>query len=179
MKALLDFLVQHFLTLWPIVRVREYETAFIERGGLVHRELLPGLRWRWPLYEIARKWPKNLVSLDLKTGAVADASGQSITVSANVLYRLLDIRTAWRSVWNFEASISGALLGLLCSACAQRHFDDMTKDRAALEAALRIEINTTCEAWGVTVERINLTDLLPTEGRHFSTDGSIKLGAAT
>lgn len=173
MQALVDLIVRNLMALWPIAKVLEWETAILVRCGRIVRVLGHGLHWRWPFFDEVKTWPGNEVCIDLASGAITTSDGRCVTVSANCRYRLFNAALGWKMVWSFETSIKQSVLGILCTGCASRTWDELTKDRRALEAALVQEVNDVTSAWGIRVTAMNLTDLVLSDARHHYSDGSL------
>lgn len=96
MQALIDFLLRNLRALWPIEAVDEWQRAILVRGGLIVRELEPGLRWRWPFLDRVVTWPASEVVLDLGTSTITTADGITAALSGNLSYQLVDMAKAWR-----------------------------------------------------------------------------------
>jgi regulator of protease activity HflC (stomatin/prohibitin superfamily) len=160
MQALIDFLVRNLMALWPIARINEWQTGFTVRCGLIHRELTPGLHWRWPFLEEVRRWPATEITVDLPVGAVTTTDGYAAAISANLSYRLVSMRTNWLAVQDSDASLVNVALGVIASECAGRSWPQLCERRRALETDLTGRVNEVAVPWGLLVTRLRLTDLV-------------------
>lgn len=159
MQALIDFLIRNLLALWPIARVYDWQVAARIRKGRIREELTPGLHWRWWFVDEVKTYPRTEQVVDVQAGAVTTTDGQSVVVSANIGYTVQSLGTLWRRVWNVDSSIKALAAGRILSDVAQRSWEDLHGNaRADLEATLRAAINSAVSGWGVTIERVHLTD---------------------
>lgn len=173
MQALVDFIVRNLLQLWPIALVLEWEVAVMMRNGRIHRRLGTGLHWRWLFIEECKKWPGQEIVIDLPIGSCASADGRTLTVSANLGYKVTDYTTYLRSVWNGEASIKATAIGFLTSTVAGKDWASMAANRNGFENELRESLGAVVAPWGVEVTRVYLTDLV--EARQYRLFGDPKV----
>jgi hypothetical protein len=136
MQALVDFIVRNLMALWPIAMVEEWEIAVMMRNGRIHRTLGTGLHWRWLFIEECKTWPSQEIVIDLPVGSCTTADGHTLTVSANLGYKVADYTTYLRSVWNGEASIKATAIGFLTSTVAGKDWQVMATDRKGFEREL-------------------------------------------
>jgi regulator of protease activity HflC (stomatin/prohibitin superfamily) len=174
MQALIDFIIRNLMSLWPIVRVNEWQVGMVVRAGRIQRELPPGLHWRWWFIEEVKTWPGNEVALDLDTAAVTTSDGHAIAVSANIGYRVISLRDMWRGLWNTEASLGKLALGIIATECARQEWEYLRTQRVPLETELRATLNAQMGRWGVSIERVHLTDLVIAKPHRHYMDAPLK-----
>jgi regulator of protease activity HflC (stomatin/prohibitin superfamily) len=160
MQALVDFIVRNLMALWPVALVKEWEIAVMMRNGRIHRSLGTGLHWRWLFIEECKTWPSQEIVIDLPVGSCTTADGHTLTVSANLGYKVADYTTYLRSVWNGEASIKATAIGFLTSTVAGKDWQVMATDRKGFERELCASLGHVVAPWGVEVTRVYLTDLV-------------------
>jgi regulator of protease activity HflC (stomatin/prohibitin superfamily) len=174
MQALIDFIIRNLLQLWPIARVYSWQQGLLVRKGIATRELSPGLHWRWWFIEEVKTWPSNQLALDLATASITTTDRVSLSVSANIAYRLTSIRQMYLHVWNVDRTLALLAIGEIATQCAQRTAAGLIDDRATLETALAAALNDRTVQWGLTIERVHLTDLVVTRGHRHYVDGMEK-----
>lgn len=174
MQALIDFLIRNLLALWPIARVYSWQQGMLVRSGIVMRELPPGLHWRWWFVDEVKVWPANQMALDLDTASITTADRVVVSVSANIAYRITSIRQMFLMVWNVDRTLGQLALGEIATRCAQQTAATLFDDRAGLERLLTEALNGRTQPWGITVDRVHLTDLVITRGHRFYVDGMEK-----
>lgn len=172
MQALVDFIVRNLRMLWPLALVKEWELGVMMRAGRINRKLGAGLHWRWLFVEECKTWPSQECVIDLPTGSCTSADGTTLTVSANLGYKVVDYVTYLRAVWYGEASIKATAIGFLTSTVASKRWDEMSSDRRGFEAELRRTLGDVVGPWGVEVTRVYLTDLV--EARQYRLFGDPK-----
>jgi regulator of protease activity HflC (stomatin/prohibitin superfamily) len=172
-QALVDFIVRNLLQLWPIVLVKEWEVAVMLRCGRIHRKLGTGLHWRWLFIEEGKKWPGQECVIDLPVGSCTSADGRTLTVSANLGYKVTDYVTYLRAVWYGEASVKATAIGFLTSTVAGKNWTAMAADRKGFERELRDLLQEVVGPWGVEVTRVYLTDLVEARQYRLFSDGKV------
>lgn len=172
MQALVDFIVRNLMALWPVALVKEWELAIMLRSGRINRSLGPGLHWRWWFIEEKKAWPGQEIVIDLPVGSCTSADGRTLTISANLGYKVTDYTTYLRSVWNGEASLKATAIGFLTSTVAGKEWAALATDRKGLEAELRDSLGAVVAPWGVAITRVYLTDLV--EARQYRLFGDPK-----
>lgn len=174
MQALIDFVIRNLLQLWPIARVYSYQQGMRVRRGVIREELAPGLHWRWWFVDEVQTWAATQQALDLATASITTADGVSVSVSANIGYRMTSIRAMYLNVWNTATTIRLLALGEIASHCARLSWAELRGPRAAFEASLVGALNQRVTPWGLVVERVHLTDLVVTRGHRHYVDGMEK-----
>lgn len=172
MQAFIDFLIKNLLKLWPIARVDQWETGIRVRAGIIKETLKPGLHWRWLFIEEVLTWWSTEMSCALATGCVTCASGESVIVSANIRYRVVDYAMSKRTIFDLQATLKRNLIGMICTEVAGRDWSTLAGNRAQLGRALMKSVGETAATWGLLVTAIDITDLAVTQPRHHTSDGS-------
>lgn len=171
MQALIDFIVKNLLALWPVTRVDEWEHGLVVRGGRIQRTLGGGLHWRWPFFDVVKKWPANIIALDLLTAAVTTRDGKPVSVSANLCYQVTSISLMWRNLWNSENTLAKIAVGDIATYCAGEDWSHLATERHTVEAEIKQRLNTRCSPWGIEIESVRLTDLVVVRGHRHYVDG--------
>ena len=165
MQALLNFVITKWKALWPISRVYSWHIGLLIRGGIVKRELEPGLHVRWPILDEVYSETRAEQTIDLPTVAVTTSCGRSVAASANLAYRIFSPKLLWLKVSKFERSVTNLTLGFLADELTKRSWQDLTLRRPDVQAELAAHMSKQLEEWGVEVTRVFITDLV--EARHY------------
>lgn len=165
MQALINFIIANLKAIWPVSRVYDWERGLLIRGGIIRRELEPGLHLRWSILEEVYRANCNEQTVHLPTASITTSDGKSVAVSANIAYRVLSPRTLWKAVTNIERSLTNVALGFLSTECTKRSWQDLTQRRGEVQAELVTYMSKQLEVWGVEVTRLYITDLV--EARHY------------
>ena len=165
MQALINFIIANLKAIWPISRVYSWHRGLLIRGGIIKRELDPGLHCRWPILDEVYTANCAEQTIDLPTAAVTTSCGRSVAVSANIAYRIFSPKSLWQKVSNIERSVTNLTLGFLASECTKRSWDDLTHRRDDVQSELAAHMSKQLEPWGVEITRVYLTDLV--EARHY------------
>lgn len=173
MQALIDFVMRYIAALWPVVCVREWETALMVRNGHIRQPLGPGLHWRWWFIEEVKRWPAVEVALDLDTAGITSTDGVSFVLSANIGYRLVDISQSWRSLWNMESTMKKTAIGIIATSCSTYSWSGLCMSRESVEYRLLTELNQLFGSWGLQVTRVHLTDLIQGRAHRQYLDGAL------
>lgn len=171
MQALIDFIVKNLLAIWPVTRIDQWEHGLVVRGGHIQRTLGVGLHWRWPFVDVVKKWPANLIALDLPAASVTTRDGKSVAVSANLGYRVTSISLMWLNLWNSENTLAKITVGELASYCAGEDWAHLASERRKVETEIVQRLNERCSDWGILIESVRLTDLVATRGHRHYVDG--------
>jgi len=174
MQALIDFIIRNLLALWPIAQVDEWKCAMMVRNGKIHRPLPPGLHWRWWFIEKKIDYPKTEVVLSLATCSITTSDGKAIAVDANLGYRLVDLATNYRTIWNAELTLKAMAAGVICSDLAQRPWLELQgTHRRDREADLLSTLRSATAQFGIEIVRVHLVACVEArQHRHF-VDGAL------
>jgi regulator of protease activity HflC (stomatin/prohibitin superfamily) len=159
-QALINFIIAQWKAIWPISRVYGWQHGLMVRGGQLRRELKPGLHLRWPVLEEVYLAYATEQTIDLPTAAVTTSDGKSIAVSANIAYRVLNLKTLWSAVANIERSVTNISIGHLATECTKRSWEDLTDRRVDVQVELARIMSERLAPWGVEVTQVFLTDLV-------------------
>lgn len=168
MQELLRWLLDRLLALSPIIRVYEWRFAMLVAGGIIKRELAPGLHWRLPIYHELVTVPRYEQVIDLATAVVETSDGVPVAVSANMAYIVEDVVTSYRAVWDLEGSLTNLSLGCIASYIATQEHSKLKSRRGVLERSLIATINSAVARWGIRITRVHLTDCVKVRSyRHY------------
>jgi hypothetical protein len=78
------------------------------------------------------------------------------------------------NVWDTARTLRQLALGEIAIHCAQRSWPELRGNRATLEATLVTALNARVAPWGLSIERVHLTDLVITRGHRHYVDGMEK-----
>lgn len=173
MQALIDLILRNLRELWPIRRVNAWQRGLLLRGGRIRRVYEPGLLWRVPFLDELYMWPANEVAIDLPSAAVLTEEGTSIEISANISYRMTDIRALYERLYYTDNSLKLIALGVIASRCAGKPLAAFGKDPATRERELLDALNAAVNDLGVEIVRLHLTTCVPTKAHRHLIDGAL------
>jgi membrane protease subunit HflK len=172
LQALIDFLIRNLMALWPIARVYSWQIGLRIRNGVAREELRPGLHFRMLFIdEIIRC---NVVenTVNLQTGSVVTVDDQTLSISANIAYRITSPKAMWLSVQEPDDSIADIALGKLISLCSKKTWHELKHNRAQVERWLRDRLVSETKDWGIEITRVFLTDCVPAKQIRLFNDGA-------
>jgi regulator of protease activity HflC (stomatin/prohibitin superfamily) len=173
MQALIDFIVSNLLAMLPFVIVEEWECAMRVRFGKIIGDVKPGFVWRIPFLEDIVSEECTEQTLNLKTATITTTDEVSVTLSANISYRVVDIKKLWRNASDFDESLGNLLLGLLAHHCSKKTYDQLMHGRGRLEPFLVKKLTEKVDKWGVEIVVLHLTDFVSARPYKHYIDGII------
>lgn len=171
MQAFFQFLIDHFLKLWPVVRVYSWQQGLHVRGGKIKGEKGEGLHLICPLYDEVFKTVTTMQAYDLPSAAVTTKDGTSIVVSANICYRVVSIHKFWTTTWDAFNTVTKCAIGEIATMCANETWLYLRDNRATFEESMVPRLNERCKDWGIVVVHLNLTDLVQAKQHRHYLDG--------
>jgi regulator of protease activity HflC (stomatin/prohibitin superfamily) len=168
MQALFEFLRTFWRSLLPFVVVRDYERAVRFTMGKSEPQLDPGFHWLIPgvqQYEILGVAED---VMDLPEQSITTTDGVSVTLSANIIYRIVDAQLAHIAVQDFEQSLTRAAMNHIARKTREWTYQELSEGQKDLERSLKNTMTTRVEKWGVEIVDVGITDLVKAENfRHF------------
>lgn len=160
MQYLLDFIVRNIMAFWPIARVYTWQQGLRVRNGQVKEILYPGLHWRWWFIDEIFKQTSTEQTLDLPACSITTTDGVPIVLSANIAWRVVDVKTQWSTVWSIDVSLAKLMHGLVAQFCSGKSIAELSTNRAALQVYLAQQLTEQGQQWGTEVTRVHVTDFV-------------------
>jgi regulator of protease activity HflC (stomatin/prohibitin superfamily) len=161
------------MALWPIARVDTWEQGVVLRNGRIIRKLQPGIHWRWWFIEEVRTAWRTELTVDLPNASVTTTDGTSIIVSANIAYKIIDMKMLFETISNSGDTIKNVALGFLATECSRKTWKELTTDRPKLQDEFMQHLQETVSPWGLQMTRVYLTDLVPVKQIRLFSDGQL------
>lgn len=168
----LDALLTRLAQLWPFERIRPWQravrTTFVPFRGVRVVVLEPGIvraLWFFDALDI-RDVQED--TYNLPTQSVTTKDDVAVSLSANFVYEIEDVRAAVCDVRQFDASLQDLAMVHLAERIRELTWDELRAGQDKLEQSLKGTLTTRAKRWGVTIIRVGLTDLVKArQFRHF------------
>ena len=148
-----------FVALSGIRMTSEWQRGVVLRLGRYVATHGPGVYYNLPLIE-------SQSVVDLRTESVVIEQQETITkdsvtvrVDAVLWFHVVDPRKAVVLIHNAAAAVVRVALTNLRTVVGQHLLDELLRDRASINEQLRAEVDAAANAWGMSVERIELKDI--------------------
>src|ERR1700727_1745799 len=154
------FVAFFVIFLMGIRTVREYERAVIFRLGRYAGLRGPGLYWLIPLgIETQTVIDLRIVTSPIEQQETITRDSVTVKVNAVLWFRVGDPQKAVLTVENFRAAVQQVALTSLRNVIGQHDLDEVLKERDKINALLRKNVLDNTNAWGVTVELLEMKDV--------------------
>ncbi|MDM7935862.1 MAG: SPFH domain-containing protein [Cyanobium sp. CZS 48M] len=140
-------------------------SLLVERLGRYDRELQPGLSFVLPGLErvVSNQSMKERV-LDIPPQQCITRDNVSITVDAVVYWQLLEHAKAHYSVDDLQAAMVNLVLTQIRAEMGKLDLDQTFTTRQDVNEMLLQELDQATDPWGVKVTRVELRDIMPSQG---------------
>ncbi|CAK6687144.1 MULTISPECIES: SPFH domain-containing protein [unclassified Synechococcus] len=140
-------------------------SLLVERLGRYDRELQPGLSFVLPGLErvVSNQSMKERV-LDIPPQQCITRDNVSITVDAVVYWQLLEHAKAHYSVDDLQAAMVNLVLTQIRAEMGKLDLDQTFTTRQDVNEMLLRELDQATDPWGVKVTRVELRDIMPSQG---------------
>lgn len=148
--------------LWPFRLVHQWERGCYYVCGRYWRSVGPGLYPILPFFTDVKELSVVYQEIDLPLQSIAVQSGGVLTFSANIGITIADAGLAFNAIDDYRNTVRKSCAGHLAEELAA--VDPKRLDvagRGRLLAALRKTLNGELGNYGIVVERIRFTDLVP------------------
>ena len=164
MEALLTFIWQFILELWPLTIIDKWELAFRVRSGVHLKELKPGIRVSLPFIDTILTEPATLKSINLTDQPVTTSDGTNVTLGGVIFYYVRNLKQLWMRVDDYEETLSNLALTSLASQVEAREYSDC--NIKVLERNTRDRLRRASKSWGIHIDRFGLTSLCQSQVVH-------------
>lgn len=160
LAVLLLYLLARGAQALKVTTVHDFQAGLLYGNGRFQRLLGPGRYRQWlPGREIVVQ-DLRLQELIVGGQEILTADNLTAKASAVVQYRINDARKAHESTTNTYALFYSDVQVALRRAVAQRTLEQVLAERGEIGAAMRVDIMASAERLGLSVERIELRDLM-------------------
>lgn len=122
-------------------------------------ELKPGLHWYWPVtteicFVVTARQPTDITPMSILT-----FDGQSIVISASVIFRVNDVvKAIGEKNWDVDAVVVDITQGIIFHAVRSKTFEDLCQNSDQLIEELTENAKNELRKFGILVERVLLKD---------------------
>lgn len=138
------------------VQVEQEQLAFVRRWGKHHRELGPGLHWKWPFWERAEFEDGRPYVYLLDPQSLTTADGIAFVVRLTLTVRVVDVRTYYRNVFDGRQNVQDAAAGELGS-IVRASTAQQLEGSQVLQAVSR-RVRAAAKDWGMVASEVKFAD---------------------
>jgi len=140
------------------------DEALVERLGIYNRRLGPGLHFLIPIIErVSYRQTLREKVLDIPPQQCITADNAPITADAVVYFRVVDTYLARYKVENLVDAVQNLVLTQIRNEIGRLSLDETFSARTQLNSRLLAELESATKAWGVSVVRVEVRDILPAQ----------------
>ncbi len=163
--ALLPLLFAILLGLRSLRITQQGNSVLVERLGTFSRTLQPGISIVIPILEktVSRQSLKEQV-LDVRPQSCITKDNVRISVDAVVYWQLVDHFKSYYAVLDMETALVNLVLTQIRSEVGLIDLDQTFSARQQINDRLLQELDMATDPWGIKVTRVELRDILPSDG---------------
>lgn len=162
MTDFLRLLVDCAAYLWPFRLVHQWERGCYYVCGRYWKSVGPGVYPVLPFFTDVKELSVVYQEIDLPLQSIAVQSGGVLTFSANVGITIADAGLAFNAIDDYRNTVRKCCAGHLAEALVgveARRLD--VAERGRLTAALKKTLNGELRQYGIVVEGVRFTDIVP------------------
>lgn len=168
----IDSVIQKILWLWPWRKVQPWQGAvrssFVPFRGVKVTVLLPGIARAIPWFDDIQVRDTREDTYNLATQSITTKDDVSVSLSANFVYQIDDVRAAVLNVQEFTSSLQDLAMVHLSERIRELSWPELRDGQKDLERSLKGTLETRARKWGVGISRVGITDLVKArQFRHF------------
>jgi regulator of protease activity HflC (stomatin/prohibitin superfamily) len=133
--------------------------GLVERLGRYERTLKPGLNFVVPLLDTVLVETTREQLLDIEPQSAITRDNVTITVTAVLYWKILDVQKAYYAIENLEDALRSLVLTTLRSEIGQMDLRETVSSRNKINQALLKELDHATEPWGVKVIRVEVQEI--------------------
>lgn len=139
--------------------VQQYERGVVFRLGRVIGEKGPGLRLIIPFIDVMRKVNMRIVTMPIPSQQVITKDNVSINVAAVSYFNVVDATKSIIAIDNVASAINQIAQTTLRNVVGQHPLDEVLSSTDAINAQVKIILDSTSEQWGIEISRVELKDI--------------------
>lgn len=144
-----------------ITVVNQAEVCYREFLGVNRVKLDPGLQINIPLLHNLHRVDMRNIGITIKDLNCYTNDNVPVTVSGKLFYRVVDPEKACFSVDNYHRATSDVGQSASRSTIGKFEYDEIVKDRAGVNEALRKTIGDSLEQWGIECKTFEINNFNP------------------
>ncbi|MDA3815480.1 MAG: slipin family protein [Patescibacteria group bacterium] len=152
------------ILLISIKQVTQYEIGVKFTMGKFSGIMAPGWRIIIPIFQSFRKVDMRIRAVDVPDQEAITKDNISVTVNAVIYYKLSNAEKAVIEVENFSYAVSQLAQTTMRNVVGEVDLDELLSNRDAIAEKIRLIVDKATDAWGVSVNSVELKDVtLPEE----------------
>lgn len=162
MGQLLQIVLDNLYKLWP-VRIIDVDSQGVKLFPKGVKLLHPGVHWFIPGIQEIEHWTVSYQEIDCQLQSISTTDNISVTFSANCGYTVQDASLMRTKVQHFDSTLERALRSNLAEAVSNSEYVLTKRARKKLCSEALRALREETKEWGVTIEKVRLTDFVPAE----------------
>lgn len=178
MGQFFQLILDNLFKLWPI-RIIDVDSQGVKFSPKRVKVLYPGIHWFIPGFQQIEEWAVVYQEIDCQLQSIATIDNIFVTFSANCGYTINDASLMRSKVQHFDGTLERAVRSNLAEAVADSEYALTKRKRKSLCYAALKALREETKDWGVTIEKVRLTDFVPADQqRRFISQDNSALTAA-
>lgn len=158
----IEVLANYARNVWPFWVVNSFESGVRFRFGRDRELLGPGVYFAFWFFEEIVTITVTTQVINLVAQSIVTADRVAVTFSANIEFSISDARANYCKVTDFDHSLRNAAMGQIARRVRTWTFEELVTHQADLERSLERSLTAYTAEWGVQIQDVRLTDLVPT-----------------
>jgi regulator of protease activity HflC (stomatin/prohibitin superfamily) len=157
-----DKLLEILQTIWkdlmPYYVVNEMELSCVLRLGKYLRVSKPGIHGKIPFADVPFTYHVKTCTVHMPSQSLTTIDNKDIVIKAIARYHIYDIKKYTLEVWSAQDAMNDTIQGIIATLVKQSTWSDLHK---GFEDEIARQSADILNKWGITVEKITLSDLSP------------------
>lgn len=152
---LIDFILHFISDILPFHIVNEWESGVYLRFGKYVKVVNPGLRFKIPFVD--KIWTHEVITqtVHLQPQTLTTLDEKSIVLKSIVRYHVNDVKKFLLNVMHASDVLVDTTQGIIRDTVEGTNWEDLYD----INELLKSEVTQVVQDWGITIERVTLTDL--------------------
>ncbi|EKD23126.1 MAG: hypothetical protein ACD_83C00042G0001 [uncultured bacterium] len=152
-------IILFFLALAALKQVNEYERGVVYTMGKFTGVIDPGWRLIWPIFQSFQKVDIRTKAVDVPKQDTITKDNVSCGMNAVIYYKIVDPARSINQVENVFWAVSQLAQTTMRRIAGEVTLDELLSQREKIATQIMQIIDKTTEAWGVSVEAVELKDI--------------------
>lgn len=170
LEKIFDLLRGAWIYLLPFYVLGDDQCGLVRRVGIYHRDLRPGLNWKWPVIEQVLVETSTLDSTVLREQTLTTKDGKQVTIRACIAYRVVNPRKYILDCDSAASVINDVGCCVVAELIPEVDLEHVLT--GSIEYDLLQAMRSRARKWGVKVESVGLVDRVQTRTYRLLTGSS-------
>lgn len=140
--------------------VNQYQKGVVFRLGKLQGKIKePGLTWIIPLIDRMQKVSLRIITLPVDSQKIITKDNVSIDVAAVAYYLVKDASKSIIAIENVQSATYQIAQTTVRNVVGQSSLDEVLSQTSKINAAIKVILDKTTEAWGIYVSAVELKDI--------------------